>query len=130
MPNGTGTVLVPSPMPVDFPKPVDVGPGRKKVYVNPPVIRVGSGPSQLRNIQFANHTGGKASLWFPDGLPLFDGTPDQYPSHENPLVIEAGATKVLKLKPNLGDGFYHYHVHCDAIGDEADGNSPPSLSCP
>ncbi len=131
MPNGTGTVLVPSPMPVDLPAPVQVDPtGRKKVYVNPPVIHVGSGPSQLRNIQFTNHTGDKVRLWFPSGSPLFAGPPANYPNFENPFVIEDGAKLDFTLKPNLGYGIYHYHVYCDVISDEADGNSPPSLSCP
>lgn len=130
MPNGPGTVLVPSPMPVDFPKPVSVGPGRKKVYVNPPVIHIGSGQSQLRDIRFTNHTTGKARLWFPNGSTLFAGPPAGYSNFENPFVIDDGKALDLKLEPNLGYGTYEYHVYCDAISAEADGNSPPNLSCP
>ena len=125
-------VAVPSHMPVDLPAPITVDPttGRKKVYVNPPVIHIGSGQSQLRDIRFKNNTGDKARLWFPNGAPLFAGPPAGYSNFENPFVIENGKELDLKLMPNLGYGMYEYHVYCDVIGAEADGNSPPNLSCP
>jgi len=130
MPNGTGTVLVPSPMPVDFPPPIKVPGGRERVFVNPPVIHIGHGHSQLRDIQFTNHTGGTVRLWFPNGALLFTAPPDGYPNFENPFVIERNQKLDLKLKSGCEYSSYYYHVYCDVIGNEAEGNSPPVLNCP
>jgi hypothetical protein len=115
-------------MPVDIPAPVRVGAGREKIYVNPPIIHIGSGPKQLRDIRFRNNTGDKVRLWFPNGPQLFAKPPAS--DFENPFVIENGKELDFTLKPDLGVCFYHYHVYCDVIHDEAEGYSPPSLSCP
>jgi len=130
MPDGTGTVLVPSPMPVDLPPPIKDSTGRNRVFVNPPVIHVGSGLSQLRAIQFTNHTGGTVRIWLLNAVSLFARPPKGYKDFGNPFVVEAGGVLDLDLKPDLSHGDYVYHVHCDAIGREADGNSPPIVSCP
>jgi hypothetical protein len=131
MPSGTGTVLVPSPMPVDLPRPTPPdATGRKRVYVNPPVIHIGSAPAQLPALRFTNNTGGTVRIWLLEAASLFAAPPKGSPNFDNPFVVGAGATLDLELKPNLGYGDYPYHVFCDAIDHEADGNSPPRLSCP
>jgi hypothetical protein len=128
MPNGPGTVLVHSLVEVVFPKPVPVGRRKEKVFVEPGVIHVGNGQSQARQIHFTNHTGGKVRLWFPNGSQLF--AKPTASDFENPFVIPDGKDLTFTLKPELGECFYYYHVYCDVVHDEAEGNSPPSLSCP
>jgi hypothetical protein len=125
-----GSGPVPSHMPVDLPRPIDVAPGKKKVYVNPPVVHIGTGSAQLRKIRFTNNTGDKARFWFPNAGWLFAGPAPGYQNFDNPFVVEDGGELDLALNPNLGPFDYKYRVHCDAIGDEADGNSPPGISCP
>jgi hypothetical protein len=131
MTNGTGPVLVPSPMPVDLPRPIKDSTGRGRVYVNPPVIHLGSGSKQLHQIRFKNNTGGTVRIWLLEAADLFAGPPKGYPDFKNPFVVGATDPPLdLELKPDLGYGDYPYHVFCDAIGHEADGNSPPYVSCP
>jgi hypothetical protein len=128
MPNGTGTVRVPSPMPVDLPPPTPPDPtGRKRVYVNPPVVHLGYGPDQLKHIRFTNHTNGTVRIWLLEAASLFVRPAKDF---EKPFVVDDGDKLDLDLKPGLGYGDYVYHVYCDAIGHEADGNSPPAISCP
>ena len=130
MPSVTATVRVPSHMPVDLPPPIKDQNGRKRVYINPPVIHIGHGSTQLRDLRFTNHTGGTARIWLLEAASIFVGPPEGYPNFDEPFVVRAKDTLDLKLKPNLGYGDYTYHVYCDAIGHEAEGNSPPVLSCP
>jgi hypothetical protein len=130
MPNGTATVRVPSHMPVDLPLPIKDSNGRKRVFVNPPIIHLGSAPSQLPALRFTNNTGGTVRLWLLQAASLFAGPPTGYADFDNPFVVGAGDTLTLELKHDLGYGDYPYHVFCDAIGGEADGNSSPRISCP
>jgi hypothetical protein len=130
MPNGTATVLVPSRMPVDLPPPIKDSTGRGRVYVNPPVIHLGSGNKQLREIHFTNNTGGTVRVWLLEAASLFARPPKEYKDFKNPFVIEKDKTLDLDLKPDLDCGDYHYHVYCDVIGHEAEGNSAPGMSCP
>jgi hypothetical protein len=130
MPNGTATVLVPSPMPVVLPPPKPDSTGRRRVHVKPPVIHIGSGPKQLRAIQFTNDTGDKARFWLLAVASLLEDGPPGNTDYSNPIVVDANKTLDIRLKPDLGYGDYHYHVYCDAIGNEAEGNSSPGMSCP
>jgi len=130
MPNGSGPVRVPSHMPVDLPLPIKDQTGRKRVYVNPPVIHVGHGSTQLKDIRFMNNTGGAVRIWLLEAASLFAGPPNGYKDFENPFVVDPKGTLDLVLKPDLGYGDYYYHVFCDSIGHEADGNSAPVMSCP
>ena len=125
-----GSVLVPSPMPADLPRPIKDPTGRKRVYVNPPVIHVGSKPRLLPKITFTNHTGDVARFWFPTGALIFVGPPPPYKDFSNPFVVKDGEKLELEVLPGLKPCDYTYHVYCDAIGGEADGNSPPGISCP
>ena len=133
MPDGTGTVRVPSPLIVNLPLPIPVdAKSRQKVFVDPPVIHIGSGPSQVQAIQFTNNTGGTVRIWLLNVESLFAGPPK---NNENkdfhiPFVVENNDTLDLDLKPDLDNGDYEYHVYCDAIPGEADGNSMPRVSCP
>jgi hypothetical protein len=130
MPNGSGPVRVPSHMPVDLPSPIKDQTGRKRVYVNPPVIHVGHGSEQLKDIRFMNNTGGTVRIWLLEAASLFAAPPKGYKDFENPFVVDARGTLDLDLKPDLGYGDYYYHVFCDSIGHEAEGNSAPIVSCP
>ncbi len=121
---------VPSHMPVALPSPIKDPTGRERVYVNPPVVHIGTGSTQLRKILFTNHTGDKARYWFPGGDLLFVSPPAGYINFDNPFVVENGGKLELYLKEDLGFFDYTYHVYCDAIENEADGNSPPGISCP
>jgi hypothetical protein len=123
-------VPIPSRMPVDLPLPIKDPTGRKRVYVNPPVIHLGSGSSQLPSIQFTNNTGDTIRIWLLNVASLFARPPKGYKDFDNPFVVAAGRTLDLDLKPGLGNGDYYYHVFCDAVGRDADGNSPPVMSCP
>lgn len=125
-----GSVLVPSRMPADLPRPITDPTGRKRIYVNPAVIHVGSGSKLLRKIQFTNHTGDKARFWFPNGASIFVGPPPPYKDFSNPFVVDNDGKLEFDVLPDLEPCDYTYHVYCDAIGGEADGNSPPGISCP
>jgi hypothetical protein len=125
-----GPVPIPSRMPVDLPPPIKDPTGRKRVYVNPPAIHLGSGSSQLPSIQFTNNTGDTIRIWLVNVASLFAHPPKGYKDFDNPFVVAAHATLDLDLKPSLGNGDYYYHVFCDAVGHDADGNSPPVMSCP
>lgn len=126
MPNGTGAV--PSHMPVDLTRPIKDPTGRERIYVNPPVIHIGSGPTQLRTIRFENNTGGTVRIWLLNAAELFVRPLKDF---ENPFVVKATDPPLdLEVKPGSKYGDYVYHVYCDAIGHEADGNSPPALACP
>jgi hypothetical protein len=127
---GYGTGPVPSHMPVDLPPPIVDSTGRKRVYVNPPVIHVGTGPTHLRKILFTNNTGQKARFWFPNADWLFVGPPAGDKDFDNPFVVNDGGNLELALKPDAGFYDYPYHVYCDASESEAEGNSPPAISCP
>ena len=125
-----GSVLVPSPMPADLPQPIKDPTGRKRVYVKPPVIHVGSGSKRLPKITITNHTGDKARIWIPNGASLFVGPPSPYKDFSNPFVVNDGGKLEFDVLPDLKPCEYTYHVYCDAIEGEADGNSPPGISCP
>lgn len=125
-----GSGPVPSHMPVNLPQPVETSPGRKRVYVNPPVIHVGTGSTELKKIRWTNNTGKKARFWFPNASWLFVGPPPGYKDFDNPFVVEDGDKLELDLKTNLGFYDYPYHVFCDASESEAEGNSPPVIACP
>jgi hypothetical protein len=130
MPNGTAAIRVPSHMPVDLPAPITDQTGRKRVYVNPPVVHLGSGNTQLRDIRFTNHTGDTVRIWLLEAASLFVGPPEGYKNFDDPFVVGKNGTLDLALKPGLGYCYFPYHVFCDAIGHEAEGNSAPGLSCP
>jgi hypothetical protein len=128
MPNGTGAV--PSHMPVNLHPPILDPTGRKRVYVDPPVIHIGKGSTQLRKLRFTNNTGDKARFWFLIGAALFVAPPRGYKDFTNPFVVDAGDALDLELKPDLGYSYHEFHVYCDVIGNEAEGSSPPGISCP
>jgi hypothetical protein len=136
MPSGTGTVKVPTPMPVDLPPPTPPdATGRRRVYVNPPVIHIGIGDERLKNVRFTNHTGDTVRIWLLEAASLFvppvtDNEGNVYKDLETPFVVKQNGTLDVKVKPKSDYGDYYYHVYCDAIGHEADGNSPPGASCP
>ena len=136
MPNGTGTVKVPTPMPVDLPPPTPPdATGRRRVYVNPPVIHIGIGHERLKNIRFTNHTGDTVRIWLLEAASLLvppakDNEGKEYKDFYTPIVVKPKGTLDVGVNPKSDYGDYYYHVYCDAIGHEADGNSPPGLSCP
>jgi|SRR5579863_3905785 hypothetical protein len=130
MPRATSTIQVPSHMPVDLPPPVEDQTGRRRIYVNPPVIHIGKGEAQLEDIRFMNNTGGTVRIWLLEAEKIFNAPPQGYKNFENPFVVKPKGTLDLKLKPDLPYGDYVYHVFCDAIGHEAEGNSPPAIGCP
>jgi hypothetical protein len=135
MPDGTATVRVPSHMPVDFPPPIEDSTGRKRVYVNPPVIHVGIGDERLKNVLFTNETGDTVRIWLLEAASLFvppatDNEGKVYTDLNTPFVVKQNGTLDVKITPKSDYGDYYYHVYCDAIGREADGNSAPRVSCP
>jgi hypothetical protein len=118
-------------MPVDLPPPRVVdSTGKGRIFVSPPVIHVGSGSSQLKDIQFMNNTGGTVRIWLLNAASLFAGPPEGYSDFNDPFVVKAGGKLDLKLLPDLKVDSYAYYVYCDKIKGEAEGNSPPRIDCP
>jgi hypothetical protein len=100
---------------------------RPRVFVNPPVVRIGSGETQLKNIQWVNRTGKTAWIWLPNGHHYLDVSPKKL---LEPIEIEDGHEVHFRVKPVPREGHYNYHVYCDAIADNAEGHSEPHVTCP
>ena len=96
-----------------------------RAFVDTPVLHIDSGPSQMRSVTWTNGTGAPATLWFPNGAQLFSDGVD----FSNPIDIPAGGL-TLNFRPGLPAFDHHYHIYCEAVGDCAQGNSEPRVSCP
>ena len=100
--------------------------GKRRAFVDPPQISIGSESTKVPSVQWENSTGDKASLWFPNGGEVFDERPEDF---LNPIDIPQGGLE-LKVKEIPEDGHYHYHVYCKAVKDCAHGHSEPRIDVP
>ena len=134
MPDGTATKLVrvvaPSPMPVLLTKPSPDSRFNDEptVRVNPGLIRLGSRPYRLKEVVWINETTEDVTFTFdPAGsAKYFD------PPQLAPIVVHNGDKLSLKLSDSSPENsIYTYQVECKATPNRpAQGDSPPSLSCP
>src|SRR6266849_5926843 len=101
-----------------------------RTFVDTPIVKIGSGTSQLTQVQWMNGTNGKATLWFPNGAEVFEDTvPPTNVNFAHLIPIPAGGlTLKVKAKPAQDD--YHYHIYCEVSKDCAHGNSEPQVTCP
>jgi len=134
MPDGTATKLVrvvaPSPMPVLLTKPSPDSRFNDEttVRVIPGLIRLGSRPYQLKEIVWINETTEDVTFTFdPAGsAKYFD------PPQLAPIVVHNGEKLSLRLSGSPPENsIYTYQVDCVATPNRpAQGDSPPSMSCP
>jgi hypothetical protein len=110
-------VILPSPTVID----------RKRIFVNPPTIHIGSGGSKLKTIVWANQTGGDVLIWLPNGYNYLVGEPKDF---LKPFKVHNGKDLPLEVREDCQNGYYHYNVYCKAIPGYAEGNSEPGVSCP
>src|SRR5580700_6858626 len=97
---------------------------KDRVFVNPPMARIGSGASKLGSIRFVNETDDIIRLWLPNAHHYLDMKPEDLAS---PFVLEKGGQKDFNVKVSPEPGHYPYHVYCDAIGNGAEGHSEPHV---
>jgi hypothetical protein len=134
MPVGTATKLesdvAPSPMPVLLTKPSPDSRFNSEptVRVIPGLIRLGSRPHRLKEIAWINQTTEDVTITFdPAGsAQYFD------PPQLAPIVVHNGDTRTLKLSASPPENsIYTYQVDCKATPTRpAQGDSPPTMSCP
>jgi hypothetical protein len=111
---------------VEIGKPVTIN--KARIFVNPPMVRIGSGATQIAQVTLVNNSGGDIRVWLPHGAKLFDDR--SVADWSVPFLIPKDTDRTLYVKPNPQEGKYDYHIYCEAIEDYAEGNSPPILSCP
>jgi hypothetical protein len=117
--------MSPSMLQVMLGKPIEIDTPR--VFVNPPISHLcGANPPQI--IRWDNQTGGPVMIWLPNGDKLLD--PPSGGDFSKPFLIPPKGELVLSVKENPKKARIQYHVYCEVIGDYAEGNSPPVLSCP
>jgi hypothetical protein len=101
------------------------GRDRRRVSVNPPTIHIG-GPEPPKTIRWINKTGKPVHVWLPSVKDFLESKEDLL----KPLPIAVGDELVVGVKGCQGVWERDYHVFCEEIGNFADGNSPPTVSCP
>jgi hypothetical protein len=106
-------------------KPIKID--RERVFVNPPRIHIGSGDSQLKTIQWVNHTGDVVWIWLPSAHNYLNGEPKDF---LKPYELANGAEKSFTVEDHPVKGYYEYNVYCKAIDGYAEGNSAPGVDCP
>ena len=104
--------------------------GRKRVYANPPRIRIGHETGH--KVTFKNKTNGSARLWLPHGANVFDPPSGSTASYfDHPIEIPAGDTGIsLTVTSSPKHGTYQYHVYCATIAGFAEGSSAPEITVP
>lgn len=123
-------VVAPSPMPVLLtqPSPDSRFNDQLTVRVLPPLIRLGSKPYRLKEVVWLNETTEDVTFKFdPAGsAKYFTNIPP------DPIIVHNGDMLTLTLSNSAPENtIFSYHVECKATqGREAQGNSPPELSCP
>jgi hypothetical protein len=100
---------------------------RKRIFVNPPILHIGSGAPELPEIRFINHTRKKILVWLPNGHHYLNKDAAEL---EKPIPIDAGKEYPLPLKAGPEKGHYAYHVYCEEIENGAEGHSEPHVGCP
>jgi hypothetical protein len=126
MTQGTGIALVKPIREVTLTKPENVG-GRKRAFVVPGTVHLG-GPEPARTIRWTNNTGAPVEIWLAAVQHLLKAGPGV--NLAKPIPVGTGDNLVVAVKDGVEDCEYYYHVFCEKIGNFADGNSPPILSCP
>jgi hypothetical protein len=101
--------------------PYDIG-GRRRIFVVPPNIHLGA----LKTIRWTNKTGGPVEIWLAAVRHLLRSTKDL----SKPIKLDPGRELVVGVEPTAEECEYEYHVFCEVINNFADGNSPPTMSCP
>jgi hypothetical protein len=130
---GTKRVVVvdPSPMPVLLtnPTPDPRFNGKDTVRVVPGLIRLGSRPYRLKEVVWINETGGEVTFRFDaaGSAKFFDF------GGKDPRSITVANKQELRLKlakQPPENSIYSYEVDCAVTSSQAQGNSPPEVTCP
>jgi hypothetical protein len=116
----------PTSVVVEFGKPVTIN--KPRIFANPPLVRIGSGSTQIQEVTIGNSSGGDIRVWMPLGAKLFDDR--SVSDFSVPFLVPTGTSRTLYVKSNPQEGKYEYHVYCEVIEDYAEGNSPPHITCP
>lgn len=124
MTQGTKTAYEQPVRDVVLTPPLEVG-GRERIFVIPPTIHLG-GPEPPKTIRWINKTGKPVHIWLAGGQKFLKSTEDL----SQPIRVAPDKELVVGVKDCKGEWQRDYHVLCDAIGNFADGNSPPTWSCP
>jgi hypothetical protein len=134
MTDGTATKLVrvvaPSPMPVLLTKPSPDSRFNDEptVRVIPGLIRLGSKPYRLQELSWINQTTEDVTFTFdPAGSANYFDPPPLAP-----ILVHNGDTLSLNLSNSPPENtIYTYRVDCNVTPNHpAQGDSPPSMSCP
>lgn len=110
-------VILPAPIAID----------RKRIFVNPPTIHIGSGDSRAKTIEWVNQTGGDIYIWLPNAHRYLIGKPEDF---LKPFAVPNGGNLALQVSQTSEANYYHYNVYCRAIDSYAEGNSEPGVECP
>jgi hypothetical protein len=132
MSTGQGVKPAPEP-PREGPKQVilqRIEIDRPRIFVNPPVLHIGSGKSRRKTVEWMNETGADVSLWFPNGEQVFLLPAEGEMGFKNPLAIGSKKRLILYVKADCEDGRYRYSVYCPSLREYAQGNSAPEVDCP
>lgn len=93
---------------VEIGKPVTIN--KERIFVNPPMVRIDSGASQIEQVILMNNSCGDIRVWFPHGAKLFD---DRSVSDWSvPFLIPKGTDRTLYVQPNPREGKFEYNVYC------------------
>jgi hypothetical protein len=111
---------------VEFGKPVTIN--KPRIFANPPLVHIGSGPMQIQEVAIVNNSGGDIRVWMPLGAKVFDDR--SVSDFSVPFLVPQATDRTLYVKNNPQEGKYEYHVYCEVIEDYAEGNSPPVMNCP
>ena len=121
----TKRALSPTVLQVMLGKPIEIDTPR--VFVNPPIAHL-CDATPPQSIRWDNQTGGPVMIWLPNGDKLLN--PPSGKDFSKPFLIAPNCDLTLGVKKNPKKARIQYHVYCEVIGDYAEGNSPPVLSCP
>jgi hypothetical protein len=98
---------------------------RQRVFVIPSTIHLG-GPKPLKTIRWQNNTEKPVHVWLASVQGILKSNKDL----SQPVRIDPGKDLVVSVQDCKGEWQHDYHVYCEEIGNYADGNSPPHMSCP
>lgn len=107
--------------------------GEERVFVIPPTVHLDY-ENPPKTIEFFNQTGGPVTIWLAAGghflKPRKDPETHVVQEFIKPFDVPAKGQLIFDVKEKLPKGEYEYNVYCEVIKDYAQGNSPPSISCP
>jgi hypothetical protein len=124
----TKTALDQTVRTVKLSKPEFVG-GRDRIFVVPGTVHLG-GAVAAKTIVWLNETGGPVKVWLAALKDIL--IPQAGQDFSGPIQIDERTNNRLEVtvKEGIENCQRDYHVFCEKIGNFADGNSPPNMSCP